>query len=142
MYPNDGQTVKVHYTGSLADGNVFDSSRDTDPLEFEVGSGKVIQGFDDAVKSMKIGETKTVTIPADQAYGQVREELIQILNREAFPKDMTLEIGLELYGQSENGQTMIFVIDDIQGDDITINANHFLAGQDLTFELELMEITD
>ena len=140
MKAETGQTVRIHYTGKLTDGEVFDSSRETDPLEFALGSGMVIPGFDDAVTGMTVGESKTVTIPAAEAYGESMPELIQELERDMFPEDMELEEGMEMYGQNENGQDMTFTIAKMEGDKITIDANHFLAGKDLVFDLELMDI--
>lgn len=140
MQAKIGNTVRVHYTGSLSNGEIFDSSRETKPLEFKLGAGNVIAGFDSAVTGMEVGENKTVHIPANEAYGETIPELVQELERSMFPKDLELEEGLELFGKNNNGQDMNFIIAKIEGDKITIDANHFLAGKDLTFDLELVEI--
>ena len=137
-----GKTVRVHYTGTLEDGEVFDSSRERDPLEFEVGAGMMIAGFDAAVNGMSIGETKTVTIPCEEAYGELIPELIQDLEKSMFPDDMELAVGLQVQGQNENGDMMAFTIVDIKDDSVTVDGNHSLAGEDLTFEIELVEVVE
>lgn len=138
----DGQKVKVHYTGRLADGTVFDSSLKLEPLEFIIGSGQVIKGFDDALRDMTIGEKKTVTILAEQAYGAIQEDLIQEVDKSMFSDDAPLKIGAEFYGENDRGKLITFVIMGVKEDTVVINANHFLAGEDLTFEIELIEILD
>lgn len=132
--------VKVHYTGTLNDGSVFDSSREAEPLEFTVGDGQLIKGFDEAVAGMAVGETKTVTIPAEEAYGEPNDEMVFQVERTQFAEDVTPEVGQRFQLDSPDGQQIVVCITEIEGEQITLDANHPLAGQDLTFELELMEI--
>ena len=135
----DGKTVRIHYTGTLNDGTQFDSSAGRDPLEFETGSGMVIPGFDSAVRDMLVGGKKTVTIPAAEAYGETREEMIGDLPKDRFPAEMQLAVGMPLQMMSPQGPLMI-VVKAITDEFVTVDANHPLAGKDLTFELELVEI--
>lgn len=137
----NGKTAKVHYTGSLSDGTVFDSSREREPLEFAVGTGQVIKGFDDAVSDMQVGETKTVTIAADEAYGAQHKELIVEVPHSQFAEGLVPEVGMQL--QSENGEGQpptVVTVTAVDEDKVTLDANHPLAGQDLIFEIELMEL--
>ena len=133
-------SVKVHYTGTLTDGSVFDSSREAEPLEFTIGGGQLIKGFDEAIPGMAIGDTKTVTILSEEAYGSLNEEMIFQVERAQFAADMTPEVGQQFQIDTPDEQQMVVTITEIDGDQITLDANHPLAGQDLTFELELMEI--
>jgi peptidylprolyl isomerase len=135
----DGSTVKVHYTGTLNDGTQFDSSKDRAPLEFTLGNGQVIAGFEDAVKEMEVGQCKTITIPADKAYGQRREDLLVPVEKKDLPKGLEPEVGQKLQMQKANGQMSVVTVTEVNAETITIDANHPLAGQDLTFELELVE---
>jgi len=135
----DGKTVKVHYTGTLQDGTVFDSSKGREPLEFEVGSGQVIPGFENAVRDMVMGTPKTVTIPCDQAYGNVRDEMIAKVPRSQFPDEIDLEVGLMLQLQTPQGELPVRVTE-VEPETATIDGNHPLAGQDLTFELEVVDV--
>lgn len=136
-----GDTVSVHYTGKLSDGTVFDSSRQRNsPITFEVGSGQVIPGFDTAVEGMSHGESKTVEIPCDQAYGPHQSDRIQKVSREQLPEGLEPQVGLELQAQSQDGQVIPVRITEVGDEDVTIDVNHPLAGEDLTFELELVEI--
>jgi peptidylprolyl isomerase len=135
-----GDTVKIHYTGTLDDGTEFDSSAGRDPLEFSLGSGQVIAGFDNAVEGMAVGDSKTVTLPPDEAYGDRHEKLLQEVPRTSLPDDMKPEVGMALQTQSPEGQVMNLVIADVTEDSITVDANHPLAGQALTFAIELVEI--
>lgn len=135
-----GDTVKVHYTGTLDDGTVFDSSKDRDPIEFTLGKKMVIDGFDKAVEGMEVGETQSVALTPDDAYGQPREELIGTVERSRLPEELTPEVGMFLQAQSPDGQVNDVKITEVTDDTITIDANHPLAGQNLNFELTLVEI--
>jgi peptidylprolyl isomerase len=136
----EGNTVRVHYTGSLADGSVFDSSRGKDPLEFTLGAGRVIAGFDDAVTGMEPGEERQVIIPAEQAYGSRRDELVFAVPREQFPTELRPEVGLQVQ-LTQGGQRAVARVAELSDESVTLDANHPLAGQDLTFDLELVEIS-
>lgn len=133
-------TVLVHYTGKLADGTVFDTSVNREPLEFEVGTGQVIPGFESAVIGMNEGETKTVTIPQDQAYGERRDDLIVDIARESFPPEPAPQPGMDVQLRTQSGQTIQAVIVGVSDGAIKVDANHPLAGRDLTFELELVSV--
>jgi len=135
-----GDTIKVHYHGKLTDGTTFDSSAGREPLEFEVGGGMVIGGFDNGVMGMTIGEKKTISIPADDAYGQKQEEMIMEFPKDRFPEDMVPEVGMQLNMSNGAGQNFPVVIVDVQETVVILDANHPLAGQDLIFDLELVEI--
>ena len=135
-----GDTVRIHYTGTLDDGTQFDSSAGRDPLEFALGGGQVIPGFDSAVDGMAVGDSKTVTIPAEEAYGQRHEQLVQQVSRSALPDEITPEVGMQLQSQSPEGQVMMLVVTEVEEESITVDANHPLAGQALTFDIELVEI--
>jgi peptidylprolyl isomerase len=135
----EGDTVRVHYTGTLANGSVFDSSRGREPLEFTLGEGRVIAGFDEAVTGMTPGEERQVTIPADEAYGSHREELVITISRDQFPEGMEPAVGLQLQ-LGQGGQRLVARITSVAADAVTLDANHPLAGEDLTFDLELIEI--
>jgi len=135
-----GDTVKIHYTGTLEDGTEFDSSAGREPLEFEMGSGQVIPGFDTAVDGMSIGESKTVTIPPGEAYGDRHDQLVQQVPKSALPDDMKPEVGMQLQSQSPEGQVMNLVVVEVEEESITVDANHPLAGKALTFAIELVEI--
>lgn len=135
-----GDTVKVHYHGKLTDGTTFDSSEGREPLEFEVGSGNVIAGFDSGVTGMQVGEKKTVNIPVDEAYGQVQDDLLMEFPLDRFPADMQPEVGMQLNMSNGAGQNFPVVIREVRETSVVLDANHPLAGQDLTFDLELVEI--
>jgi len=135
-----GDNVKVHYTGKLDDGTVFDSSVDRGPLSFAVGSGQVIAGFDEAVMGMEVGESKVVHIPVDKAYGVRNEELIMQVPIEQVPEDLNPEIGMRLEMGGVNGEIMRVVVTAISATHLTLDANPPLAGKDLTFTLELVEV--
>jgi FKBP-type peptidyl-prolyl cis-trans isomerase 2 len=135
-----GDTVKVHYHGRLTDGTTFDSSEGREPLEFEVGSGMVIKGFDDGVTGMGVGEKKTINIPADEAYGQKNEEMMVEFPRANFPPDMVPQAGMQLNMTSGDGQVIPVVVVDVKDDIVFLDANHPLAGEELIFDLELVEI--
>ena len=134
-----GDTVRVHYRGTLADGSVFDSSEGRDPLQFTLGSGQVIPGFDNAVTGMSVGDERTVTIPATEAYGTHRDDLVLIVGRENLPPDMQVEIGDRLQ-LDQGGHSFTVIVTDLTDREITLDANHPLAGRDLTFALQLVEI--
>lgn len=135
-----GDTVKVHYHGKLTNGTTFDSSEGREPLEFEVGGGMVIPGFDDGVTGMAIGEKKTVHIPADQAYGPKQEEMIMEFPRDRFPEDMVPEVGMQLNMSNGSGQNFPVTIAEVREAVVVLDANHPLAGEDLIFDLELVAI--
>jgi peptidylprolyl isomerase len=135
-----GDTVKIHYTGTLDDGTQFDSSAGREPFEFSLGSGQVIAGFNTAVDGMTVGESKTVTIPPAEAYGDRHEKLVQQVQRTSLPDDMKPEVGMQLQSQSPDGQPMSLVIAEVSEETVTVDANHPLAGQALTFAIELVEI--
>ncbi|HBN77036.1 MAG TPA: peptidylprolyl isomerase [Planctomycetaceae bacterium] len=135
-----GDTVRIHYTGKLEDGTQFDSSEGRDPLEFSLGSGKVIPGFDNAVEGMAVGDRKSVTIPPEEAYGPRHEQLIQVVPRNRLPDGMTPTVGMDLQSQNENGQVMQFSVTAVDEESITVDGNHPLAGKALSFDVELVEI--
>ena len=134
-----GDTVRVHYTGTLDDGQEFDSSRGLDPLTFTLGTGSVIQGFDEAVTGMAVGDEKRVTIPADGAYGPRRDELTIRLPRTELPADLELEEGTQLR-MDQGDDSLVVTVRELDDDSVTLDANHPLAGQALTFDLRLVEI--
>ena len=135
-----GDKIKVHYHGKLTSGETFDSSAGREPLEFEVGSGMVIKGFDDGVTGMTVGEKKTVNIPFNEAYGAKNPEMIIEMPKDRFPKDMEIEVGMPLGMSDQEGQQFEVTIVEIKDDVVMLDANHRLAGQDLVFDLELVEI--
>ena len=141
MKASKGDTVKVHYTGTLSSGEEFDSSREREPLEFELGAGMVIPGFDAAALELEPGESITVTIPAEEAYGERQDELIQSLPLEFFGEQLPEE-GWMLQLQSEDGNIIPAVVVSVDDDSATLDINHPLAGQDLTFEINLVEIVE
>ncbi|HAJ64940.1 MAG TPA: peptidylprolyl isomerase [Cyanobacteria bacterium UBA8543] len=136
-----GDTVKIHYTGKLDDGTVFDSSVSREPLEFTLSGGQVIPGFDQAVVGMSPGETKTQKIPMDQAYGPYREEMVVEIAREQMPPDLQPEVGQQLQIQQANGQTVPVMVTVVTDSTVTLDANHPLAGEDLTFDIQLVEVS-
>ena len=142
MTENAGnKNAKVHYTGTLADGTVFDSSRERDPFEFTVGIGQVIKGFDDAVVDMAVGDTKTVTVPSDEAYGPHFAERVIEVDHGQFGEGVIPEVGMQLQSDGGEGQPpMVVTVTEVTEDKVILDANHPLAGQDLTFEIELLEL--
>lgn len=136
----DGDTVRVHYTGWLTDGSQFDSSSGGEPLSFEVGQGRVIEGVDRAVVGMAPGEKRTVKVPAQEAYGPRRAELVGEVPRENLPDGMQFEIGQQLQVSQESGPARVVKVVGVGDDAITLDLNHPLAGEDLVFELELVGI--
>jgi peptidylprolyl isomerase len=136
-----GDTVQVHYTGRKNDGTVFDSSSGRSPLQFQVGSGMVIRGFDEGVKGMEVGEAKTVRIPVEDAYGPSSEDMIFEFDRSLIPDDIDLEIGLTLnMHQDGNPQAVPVVVRNVTATSVTLDANHPLAGEELIFDIELVGI--
>jgi len=135
-----GNTVKVHYVGRLDDDTQFDSSAGRDPLEFTLGTGQVIPGFEEAVTGMGVGESKTVTISADQAYGPHHAELVLVVERGQIPSHINPQVGQQLEIHQQDGQTVGVVITEVTNEKVSLDANHPLAGQNLTFDLELVEI--
>jgi peptidylprolyl isomerase len=135
-----GDTVLFHYTGSLTDGTVFDSSDGRDPLRVTLGSGQVIRGVDDALVGMEPGEEKSVTLGADEAYGPRRPELLHEVDRTAIPPEVDVAIGKQLEGRDTGGQRLRLTVIDVADDKVTLDANHPLAGKDLKFDLQMVEI--
>jgi peptidylprolyl isomerase len=136
----NGDSVKVHYTGKLEDGTVFDSSEGKDPLEFVIGSGGVISGFDNGVTGMAVGDKNTVTIPPDEAYGERNDQMTVKLPMDQFPPDITPEVGQQLQLQQPNGQMVVVTVAQVGNDGVTLDGNHPLAGKTLIFDLEMVAI--
>ncbi|AFL82337.1 FKBP-type peptidyl-prolyl cis-trans isomerase [Aequorivita sublithincola DSM 14238] len=134
------ETVKLHYTGKLNDGQVFDSSIQREPLEVKLGEGRLIPGFEKGLVDMKVNEKKTITIPKEEAYGEVQKELFQKIPNENLPQEIKPEVGMGLMSKNPDGSERQLRVADVKDDFIIVDANHPLAGQDLTFELELLEI--
>ena len=135
-----GDTVKVHYTGKLDDGTVFDSSRSREPFSVKLGDGKVIPGFENGIVGMQQGQVKTVTISPEEGYGPRRDNLVLEVNESEFPRDINPEVGQKLQLKQANGQNVPVTITGIKDNIVTLDANHPLAGQTLTFEIELLEV--
>lgn len=135
-----GDTVRIHYTGTLADGSTFDSSDGRDPLEFTLGSGQVIPGFDKAVTGMSVGDAHTVEIEAADAYGTHDPNGRQAFPRDQVPEDVPLEIGTQLQLSGPQGQPIMVSVAEVTETEVILDANHPLAGKDLTFKIELVEI--
>jgi len=136
----EGDNISLHYTGTLDDGTVFDSSDGREPLSFTVGSGEVIQGFDEGVRGMEAGETRDIQIPPEQAYGEYYEELVRVVPRQAFPEGMMPAVGMTLELELPSGQSLPVRIIDIEDDEITLDANHLLAGETLNFKIHIVNI--
>ena len=136
----DGDTVNVHYTGKLEDGTVFDSSVEREPLEFTLGAGTIVPAFEEAVRGMQAGQSKTVTIPSQEAYGPRRDEMVLVVERTELPPELKPDVGQQLQMQQSDGRAVSVLVTDVSETTITIDANHPLAGKDLTFEIELLEI--
>jgi peptidylprolyl isomerase len=136
----EGDTVRIHYTGKLGDERVFDSSAQRDPLEFTLGEGRVIPGFEQGVLGMEVGEERTITIPSDQAYGERRPDMVAQLSRDVLPDELEPQVGQQLEMRQNDGQKFVVTVTDISDERITVDGNHPLAGEDLTFELALVEI--
>ena len=135
-----GDTVHIHYTGTLNDGTTFDSSEGREPLSFQVGSGQIIPGLDSAIPGMTVGDKKTVNVACDEAYGQVNPEMTQAVPRADIPADIPLETGTRLQMQTQNGQVIPVTVTAVDDSTVTLDANHPLAGQDLTFNIQLVKI--
>ena len=136
----ENNTVKVNYTGKLSDGQVFDSSEGKEPLEFTMGKGQIIPGFEKGLMNMKLNEKKTITIPKEGAYGDINESLKQEVNKTELPKDMTPKVGMELVSQSTEGKERNLVVIEVKDDTIVIDGNHPLAGREIIFDLEVVDI--
>jgi peptidylprolyl isomerase len=136
----NGDQVKVHYHGRLDDGTTFDSSEGRDPLQFQVGAGQVIKGFDDGVLGMKEGDKKTIHIPVHEAYGEKSQDMVIEFPRNQFPPDMNPEIGMQLNLRGQDGRNFPVVISDVKLDVVVLDGNHPLAGKDLIFDIEMVEI--
>ena len=135
-----GDTVQIHYTGTLSDGSVFDSSEGRDPLSFTLGSGQIIPGLDAAIDGMATGEQKTVTIPADQAYGAHNPDAVQAIPRDQIPPEIPVTAGTQLQMQTPDGRAVPVVVADATDEHVMIDANHPLAGKDLTFAVEIVKV--
>jgi peptidylprolyl isomerase len=140
MLAKTGDTVKVHYTGKLTDGTVFDSSDGGEPLEFTLGQGQIIPGFEQGVTGMKVGESKTINIPVDQAYGEHSDDMIIEIDRTELPASIDPKVGMQLQMNQGNGSIMVVTITEVSETKVKLDANHPLAGQALTFDIKLIEI--
>ncbi len=136
-----GDTVKIHYTGSLQDDSVFDSSSGREPLQFNIGKGQVIPGFEEAVVGMKVGEKKTAEIPCDKAYGKRDPSMVMVVDRQHVPAEINPEVGQRLEMGGPNGELIVVNIIEVNDENITLDANPPLAGEDLVFDIELVEIS-
>jgi FKBP-type peptidyl-prolyl cis-trans isomerase 2 len=137
----ENNTVKVNYTGKLSDGQVFDSSEGKEPLEFTLGQGQLIPGFEKGLIDMKLNEKRTITIAKEEAYGEVNNDLIQEVKKTALPQDMTPEVGMGLVSKSQDGQETNLLVVEVKDETIVIDGNHPLAGKDLIFDLEVVAIS-
>jgi peptidylprolyl isomerase len=136
----NGDTVKVHYQGKLRSGETFDSSDGREPLQFTLGSGQVIPGFDNGIQGMQVGDKKTIEIPVDQAYGEKRQDMLIEFPKDQFPAEMTPQVGEQLMMSDGSGQQFPVIIAEVREESVVLDANHPLAGQDLIFDLELVHI--
>ncbi len=136
----DGDTVKVHYTGKLKDGTVFDTSIDRDPLQFTIGEGEIIPGFEEAIIGMSPGESRIAEVPADKAYGPHYEEMVLEVDRDEFPEHLEPEVGQQLQVRPADGRAIPVLVTDVSESSVTLDANHPLAREDLTFDILLVEI--
>lgn len=133
-------TVKVHYTGKLADGQVFDTSEGKEPIEFTLGEGQLIPGFEKGLIDMKVNEKKTITIPKEEAYGEPRPELVQEVEKNQLPEEIKPEVGMGLVSKTPDGREMNLIVAEVKDETIVVDGNHPLAGKDLVFDLEVVEI--
>lgn len=140
FYAAKGDTVKVHYTGRLSDGTVFDTSEDKAPLSFIIGKNEVIPGFEEAAVGMVTGEKKTVSVPAEKAYGPSRENLIETIERGDLPPDLDLRVGGQLEVTRQDSSIFLVMVTGLEGDSVTLDANHPLAGKELIFDIAMLEI--
>jgi FKBP-type peptidyl-prolyl cis-trans isomerase 2 len=138
----ENNTVKVNYTGKLSDGQVFDTSEGKEPIEFTLGQGQLIPGFEKGLIDMELNEKKTITVAKDEAYGDVNKDLIQEVKKTELPQDMTPEVGMGLVSKSPDGQEMNLMVVEVKDETIVIDGNHPLAGKDLVFDLEVLEIKE
>jgi FKBP-type peptidyl-prolyl cis-trans isomerase 2 len=136
----NGDHISINYQGSLEDGTVFDSSDGREPLEFTVGEHQVIPGVEEAVKGMDVGETKTVTVSSEQAYGPHMDQLVQTIERSRIPEHVTPEVGKQLMVRDDQGRTLTLQITDVSDETVTLDANHPLAGKTLTFTIKVVDI--
>ncbi len=137
---NYGDTVKVHYTGKLNDGTVFDTTLNRDPMEFTIGQGTLIKGFEEAIVGMSPGTSKQATVAPDEGFGQHHQELVQDVEREQLPENINPEVGQQLQVTTSNNQTLVVTVTDVSDSQITLDGNHPLAGQELMFDIQLVEI--
>ncbi|MEM5471225.1 peptidylprolyl isomerase [Hoeflea sp. AS60] len=135
-----GDTVRINYTGSLTDGTKFDSSEGREPLQFQLGSGQIISGLDREVEGMKVGDKQTVTVPAEEAYGAHDAAKVQKIPRDALPPELEPQQGMQLQAQTQQGGQVALLVTAVDEQELTVDANHPLAGQDLVFEIEVVEI--
>lgn len=140
MQVQENNTVKVHYTGKLTDGQIFDSSLEREPLQFTIGQGMIIPGFENGIVGMVVGEKKTINIPVAEAYGEVRSEMLFEVPKAELPQDIEPQVGMTLMSVSPEGQEFPLTIVDVKPETIVVDGNHPLAGKDLVFEVELIEI--
>ena len=136
----NGDKVKVHYTGKLENGEIFDSSKDREPIAFVVGEGNLIPGFEKAVVGMEEGGSKNISIAPEEAYGERREELVAEVNKSAFPENINPAVGMQLQVTSQNGNPINVIVTDVGEENVTLDSNHPLAGQTLFFDIQLVEI--
>lgn len=139
-HPQSGDKVKIHYTGRLDDGRVFDSSKERQPIELTVGDEQLLPGFEEALTGMEPGEERTVTIPAERAFGPHRPELVLSVDRGELPDHIQPQVGQQLQLQQGNGEVTVVTVSEVSDEQVTIDANHPLAGQNLTFDLELLQV--
>lgn len=142
MAAKKGDTVTVHYEGSLKDGTVFDSSRDRDPVSFKLGEGQLIPGFEKAVEGLAPGESTTAEVPPEEGYGPRRDEMVLAVEREQLPDDLDPDVGQQLQMQQPDGNSMVVTVAEVSDSSVTLDANHPLAGKELVFDIELVDIEE
>jgi peptidylprolyl isomerase len=135
-----GDTVKVHYSGKLDDGTLFDTSAEREPLEFTIGEGKLIPDFEQAVVGMEPGESKNIQITSENAYGPHHEEMVMVVDRKDIPEGLDPQVNQKLQVQQQNGQSFVVTVTEVSEANVTLDGNHPLAGKDLSFDIQLMEI--